>query len=67
MSFRKQVFWLLLAVIGSIPMASAQEWQTIFNGTSLEGWDGDPELWRVENGAITGETTAEKKIDQTHF
>lgn len=29
----------------------------IFNGRDLTGWDGDPKFWRVEEGAITGETT----------
>ncbi len=28
----------------------------IFNGTDLTGWEGDPGLWRVEDGALTGET-----------
>jgi hypothetical protein len=32
----------------------------LFNGTSLEGWDGDPRLWTVKDGVIHGETTAEK-------
>ena len=31
----------------------------IFNGKDLTGWDGDPRLWSVKNGAIRGETTAE--------
>lgn len=39
----------------------------IFNGTSLEGWDGDPAFWRVENGVITGETTPENPIKQNSF
>jgi hypothetical protein len=39
----------------------------IFNGTNLEGWDGDPTFWRVENGVITGETTPEKPITQNSF
>ena len=30
-----------------------------FNGKDLTGWDGDPRLWSVKNGAIRGETTAE--------
>jgi len=34
-------------------LASAQ---AIFDGKSLAGWDGDPAFWRVENGAIVGET-----------
>jgi hypothetical protein len=29
---------------------------SIFDGTTLTGWDGDPALWRVENGAIVGES-----------
>jgi len=29
----------------------------IFSGTSLAGWDCDPAFWRVEGGAIVGETT----------
>jgi hypothetical protein len=30
--------------------------QAIFDGKTLAGWDGDPAFWRVENGAIVGET-----------
>ena len=30
----------------------------IFNGKDLSGWDGDPKLWSVKDGAIRGETTA---------
>jgi hypothetical protein len=28
----------------------------LFNGRNLDGWDGDPRLWKVENGVITGST-----------
>jgi hypothetical protein len=31
----------------------------IFNGKDLSGWDGDPRLWSVKDGAIHGETTEE--------
>lgn len=40
---------------------------SIFNGTSLEGWEGKPEFWRVENGAIVGETTPEKPTKGNTF
>jgi hypothetical protein len=30
---------------------------TIFDGKTLEDWDGDPRYWRVEDGAIVGQTT----------
>jgi hypothetical protein len=45
------------------PAARAAEddgFKPIFNGKDLSGWDGNPDFWRVEDGAITGETTAEK-------
>ena len=40
---------------------------SIFNGTSLDGWDGKPEFWRVENGAIVGQTTAENPTKGNTF
>ena len=30
---------------------------SLFDGSSLKGWDGNPRFWRVENGAIVGEST----------
>jgi hypothetical protein len=29
-------------------------WLTLFNGSDLENWNGDPDIWRVENGYISG-------------
>ena len=31
---------------------------SLFDGKTLEGWDGDPKFWTVEDGAITGTTTS---------
>jgi hypothetical protein len=39
----------------------------IFDGKTLEGWDGDPQFWRVENGEIVGETTPEKVVTLNNF
>ena len=39
----------------------------IFNGISLDGWDGDPRYWRVENHEIVGEVTAEAPLKQNSF
>ncbi len=33
--------------------------ERIFNGKDLTGWEGNPKLWSVKDGAITGQTTAE--------
>ncbi len=41
--------------------------QQIFDGKSLSGWSGDPDFWRVENGAIVGQTTTEKQPKQNTF
>ena len=40
----------------------------MFNGKDLEGWDGDPRLWKVVDGVLTGETDADgKKIGANSF
>lgn len=32
---------------------------SIFNGQDLTGWEGHPAIWRVEDGVIVGQTSAE--------
>lgn len=39
----------------------------IFNGHDLTNWVGDPAVWRVENGAIVGESTKEKPVDHSYI
>ncbi|QDV21969.1 3-keto-disaccharide hydrolase [Aureliella helgolandensis] len=39
----------------------------IFNGKDLTGWKGNSELWSVEDGAITGTTSDEKKLKFNTF
>jgi hypothetical protein len=39
----------------------------IFNGQDLTGWDGDPRLWSVKDGAIYGETTKENAAKGNTF
>lgn len=45
----------------------SDDWQYIFNGESLEGWEGDPTYWRVENSTIVGEVTEETLLDRNSF
>ncbi len=47
--------------------AGGEGFVPIFNGTDLQGWSGDLALWRVEDGAIVGETRAEPKLDYNTF
>ena len=39
---------------------------SLFDGKTLDGWDYDPKIWRVEEGIITGGSTTEK-IKENHF
>ena len=39
----------------------------IFNGNTLDGWDGNPTYWRVENGSLVGEITPETVIRSNTF
>jgi len=39
----------------------------LFDGRTLTGWDGDPEVWRVEDGMIVGESTPEKPLKRNTF
>jgi hypothetical protein len=42
-------------------------YESIFDGKTLKGWDGDPGFWRVENETIIGESTAEKPLKANTF
>ena len=40
---------------------------SLFNGKDLSGWDGDPTRWSVRDGAITGQTTADRPLEHNTF
>ena len=39
----------------------------IFDGATLDGWDGNPKFWSVEDGAITGQTTEDNPTKGNTF
>jgi hypothetical protein len=41
--------------------------RSIFDGKSLEGWEGDPKYWRVADGVMIGEITPETIIRSNTF
>ena len=66
----KQKFVLALAFcLSLIGLAAETEdgFKSIFNGKDLTGWDGNPKLWSVKDGAIVGQTTAENPIKVNTF
>lgn len=48
-------------------MATANEWISMQDGNSLEQWEGDPKIWRTENGTIIGEITPDNPISSNSF
>jgi type 1 glutamine amidotransferase len=40
---------------------------SLFDGKTLDGWEGDRTIWTVEDGAITGRTTAATKLKENNF
>ncbi|MFM8284856.1 MAG: family 16 glycoside hydrolase [Planctomycetaceae bacterium] len=47
--------------------AEADGFVPIFDGASLDGWEGKPEFWSVADGAIVGQTTADKPTKGNTF
>jgi hypothetical protein len=41
--------------------------QAIFDGKTLNGWDGDPAFWKVDNSAIVGQSTPENPVKENTF
>jgi hypothetical protein len=56
----------LMAQRGVPPLAETG-FKPIFDGKSLAGWDCDPDFWKVTDGVMTGETTAEHQPKQNIF
>ncbi len=55
-AFRNHRLALLAAAAMFTPLLAAQTFVPIFDGKTLQGWDGDPAFWRVEGGVIVGQT-----------
>ena len=70
-------FWtLFLALVALVappaahadPNEEAEGFRWLFDGKTLNGWEGNPELWSVEDGGeIVGRTTDEKPIPGNTF
>jgi hypothetical protein len=41
--------------------------EPIFDGKTLDGWEGDPAYWRVEDGCLVGEVTPETLLQRNTF
>jgi type 1 glutamine amidotransferase len=64
--------WIALAVfaLSTTPATRANDegdFQPLFNGQDLSGWEGNPQLWSVRDGIVTGQTTADHPIKENTF
>jgi hypothetical protein len=57
---------IALTLLATTAITFAGE-KNLFNGTDLTGWEGNPELWSVKDGCITGTTSAEKPLKHNTF
>jgi len=57
------------ALIAQTALVSGAEegFVEIFNGKDLTGWEGNPKLWSVQDGVITGQTTADNSTKGNTF
>src|SRR6185436_148841 len=59
---------LLLLVGGALQAAESEAgFKSLFNGHDLTGWEGRPDHWSVQDGAITGKTTREHPAKGNNF
>lgn len=65
--FTSLVCLAVAILMAGVAWADTEGFCPIFNGKNLDGWDGDPRLWRVEDGMIVGQTTAEKPTKGNTF
>src|SRR5262252_4145244 len=50
-----------------LDFADHEGYVSIFDGKTLGGWDGNPKFWRVEDGAIVGESTPERPSGNSYI
>ncbi|HEX4169672.1 MAG TPA: DUF1080 domain-containing protein [Bryobacteraceae bacterium] len=50
-----------------VPTLEESGFHSIFDGKTLDGWDCDPDFWRVSEGAIVGQTNQSHQPKQNTF
>lgn len=65
--FRLSALLALLSIGRAACAAGEEGFRPIFDGKTLQDWDGDPRFWRVEQAAITGEATPTNPTKENTF
>ena len=61
------LFVSLVALFAANGRAAEPGFKPLFNGKDLAGWDGNPALWSVEDGCITGKTQGPETLAYNQF
>ena len=66
---RREIQGLLDKLLKQAGPATEDEagFRPIFDGATLDGWEGKPGWWSVENGAITSISTPDKPVKNAHY
>ncbi|NCF89607.1 MAG: DUF1080 domain-containing protein [Verrucomicrobiaceae bacterium] len=57
----------LVLIISAVAQSPPEGFRALFNGVDLTGWDGNPGLWSVEDGAMIGKTKDAKQLGYNEF
>lgn len=63
----RTLFYTSLLVTSALCAQAESGFVSLFDGKTLNGWDYDPQFWRVEDGVIVGETTTTKPAKTNTF
>ena len=64
---KKLITILFVTALSFQAIAEEKGFEKIFDGKTLEGWDGNPKFWSVKDGAITGQTTKDNPTKGNTF
>lgn len=66
MFFRAALLWVCLCAGGASQETGRERWTPLFDGKSFAGWEGNLDLFRIQDGAIVG-GMLDKKIARNEF
>lgn len=58
---------VLFCLVAGRAAAAEKGFISLFNGSDLKGWQGNPDLWSVRDGTITGVTKEDPKLTHNTF
>lgn len=61
------IFALSSLLVSTVSADETGKFVSLFNGKDLTNWDGDPKLWKVEDGVITGTCDGPEALQHNTF